>query len=161
MKKLVLLLPLLFILSCQSGVFKNDLSEILGVSNVEIKNSRGADEFGGFSEGYTIEIYELSEETTKAFIAQSNKILPSKEGWKKFDWSKTPVDTSYTEIFGILNYMGGKKVENLLSEIKVLLKKTEVYYSFYYKPDKDNPQDLQLFVLDTKSKKLHIVECNL
>lgn len=50
-----------------------------------------------------------------------------------------------------LNYSSGNtKLENQLNEIKKVLEKPKVYYSFYYKPDKDSPQDAQFFILDVQ-----------
>lgn len=162
-KKYIAAIGLVLLFSCQSGVFKDKLPEILGISNVEIKDNHGTDEFGGFGEGYTLEIYELSESTVNSFIDRTSKILPDKKEkatWKKYDWQKTPVDSSYNEILIMsLNYSGGnKKLETELSEIKKVLEKPEVYYSFYYSPNKDNPQDAQFFVLDVQTGKLYVIE---
>lgn len=148
-------------------VFKDDLSQILGVSDIEVKNSQGTDEFGGFGEGYTLEEYELSEKTVQAFINNASKTLPDKKeegkNWQKKDWSKVPVDSSYSEILTMcLNYSSGStKLETQLNEIKKMLEKIEVYYSFYYKPDEDNPQDAQLFILDVQSRKVYVIESNI
>ena len=164
MIKLLLIIPLFFLISCQSKVYKDDLPKILGVEDVKITNSQGIDEFAGFGEGYTLEIYELSESTINAFINDASKILPEKNGtaagWLKHDWRSTPMDSSYIEIFNIcLNYYSGnRKLEGLIVEIKKVLQKPDVYYSFYYKPDKDSPQDVLLFILDLQSRKLYIMD---
>ena len=165
MKKILLAICVSSLLGCQSSVFKKEVSELLNVNNAEIVNSKGTDEFGGFGEGYTIEVYELSDKTIKDFENKKTKELPVKKDdstWQKKDWSKTPIDSSFSEIFIMgLNYSSGnKKIETELKEIKQLVEKSEVYYSFYYKPDKENPQDVQLFILDVPSRKLYTIEMN-
>ncbi len=166
MKKIILSIYLFSILSCQSDLYKNDLSKILGISNIEITNNQGTDEFGGFGEGYSLEVYELSENTVNSFIKQSSKKLPDKiensVEWQKKDWSEIPADSSFNEIFIVcLNYSSGnKKLETQLNEIKTILN-NGAYYSFYFKPNKLNPQTVQLFIFDTKGKKLYIIDSSI
>lgn len=156
--------------SCKGLVFKNDLPKILGVNDVSITESQGIDEFGGFGEGYTFEIYTLSVGTLKAFIALHNKELPDKkeEGkeWQKYGWSKTPVDSVYfaNVLSVVFDYKGIAKIEERLDEIRKILKKTYVYYSFYYnanKEVKDYIEDVQFFILDIEMANMYIVECNM
>ena len=82
MNKLAKFLSLFFcilIISCQNNFFKKDLSKILGNEDVEIEKSHSTDEFGGFGEGYTLEIYELSYKTVQTFINANSKVLPDKK----------------------------------------------------------------------------------
>lgn len=166
MKKILLAMCVSSLFGCQSNVFKDEVSELLNISNAEILSSKGIDEFGGFGEGYTIEVYELSDKTITDFKNKTTKELPVKKSdttWLKKDWSNTPIDSSFNEIFIMgLNYSSGNnKIETELKEIKQLMVKSEVYYSFYYKPDKENPQDVQLFILDIPSKRLYTIESNI
>lgn len=166
-KQLLLLALISFMISCQGSSFKEDLHNILGVTDVEIIENKTTNEFGGFSEGHTIEVYGLSQSTMHNFLELSAKKLPEKlkkeQTWQKHDWSKTPVDSSYNEIFALcLNYSSGNiKLEEQLNEIKKVLNKSDVYYSFYFKPDKTNPEDVVLFILEPRNGKLYIVESNI
>ena len=155
----------LFVSSCNTSFFKDDLSQILGVEKVEIENSQMLDEWAGTQgDGFILEVYELSEKTVQTFIDQSSKNLPDKkdEGkdWQKYNWSKAPVDSSYNEVFIIcLNYSGNsEKLKVQLNEIKKVMENERVYYSFYYRPDKENPQNVQLFILDVQSRKLYTID---
>lgn len=163
LRQLFFLALLLSITSCQSKVFKDELGHILGVEEVEIEESQGTNEFGGFGEGHSLEVYVLSERTVQAFVNKASKTLPNKnddEAWQKYDWDTAPFDSTYNEIMIMsLNYSSGnRKLETQLNDIKQVLKKGDNYYSFYYKPDKENPQDVQLFVLDVHNKKLYITD---
>ncbi len=163
----LLILCIILSLGCNKPLFKEKLPEILGIPDVEILNNNTiTDVFGGFGEGYTLEVYELSKETVEAFVTESNKRLPDKKNWQKRDWSQTPIDTSYNEVWVMaLNYYSSdKKLENHLSEIKQLVESTRAYYSFYYNPNeevKEYIEDVQLFILDTESKQLYIIESNI
>lgn len=163
MRKLQLLLVTLTLFSCQSAI-EDHVSQVLGLDKVEVENNEGESEFGGFGEGYTLDIYQLSTTTLQDFENNASKILPEKddEDWNKFDWNKTPIDSSYNEIFimGLNYYSGNQKIETQLPQIKKALEKPNVYYSFYYKPDKDNPQRVELFILDIETKKLYTIQAN-
>jgi hypothetical protein len=155
----------LFLSSCNLSYFKNDLYQILGVEKKEIKNIQNFNEISGIQgEGYILEIYTLSEKVIQAFKNNPLKNLPDKqeEGkeWHKYNWSTFPIDSSYNEVFIMcLNYSGSsKKLTVKLNEIKRLIEKEGVYYSFYYSPNKVNPQDVQLFILDVQNRKLYAIE---
>lgn len=155
----------LFLSSCNTSFFKDDLSQILGVEKVEIENSQMLDEWAGTQgDGFILEVYELSEKTVQTFIDQSSKNLPDKneEGkdWQKYNWSKAPVDSSYNEVFIMcLDYASdSKKLKVQLNEIKKVMENEGVYYSFYYRPYKENPQNVQLFILDVQSRKLYTID---
>lgn len=152
------------VISCQDKIFEDQLPLILGIDNVDIKRSQNIDELGGFGEGYTFEIYKLSEKTIKSFIKRTPKSIRYNHDstWKKKDWSKSPIDTTYNEVVAMcLNYdSGNKKLINKLNEIKKTLTQANVYYALYYRPDRYNPKDAQLFVLDINNKDLYIIESN-
>jgi len=151
----------LLLLGCDIPFFKNDLPFILDVEKVEINNIQVFDEWGGWQgDGFTLEVYRLSEKTIQCFINKSSKNLPLKKGYQKYNWTKTPIDSSYEEIFIMcLNYHSyNEKIELQLNKIKELIKKKEIYYSFYYKPDKNNPQNVQFFILDTQKGTLYVID---
>jgi len=160
--KIVLCLFLIIlVISCQSNIFRNQIESILGINSTDIIQKSSIDEFGGFGEGYTLEIYELTESSVKIFQEKPLKKLPRKDNdnWKIKDWSNTPVNNSYKEIFTlVLNYDSSDKLTKQLRELSELLKQKEVYYSFYYKPDKLNPTRVQFFVLDTNTNKFYAID---
>ena len=51
-----------------------------------------------------------------------------------------------------------KKLKVKLNEIKRLIEKEGVYYSFYYRPDKEHPQNVELFILDVQNRKLYAID---
>lgn len=155
----------LLLSSCNTSFFKDDLSPILGLEKVEIENSQTLDEWAGTQgDGFILEVYELSEKTVQTFINQSSKNLPDKKeegkNWQKYNWGKVPVDSSYNEIFIMsLNYSSDNpKLKAQLNEIKKLIEKDGVYCSFYYRPDRENPQTAQLFILDVESRKFYAID---
>ncbi|MDB5232744.1 MAG: hypothetical protein JWN76_3549 [Chitinophagaceae bacterium] len=155
----------LFLSSCNTSFIKDDLSSILGVEKVEIENRQTLDEWAGKQgDGFILEVYELSEKTVQTFIKQSSKNLPDKKeegkNWQKYNWNKAPVDSSYNEVFIMcLNYSSdSEKLKVQLNEIKKVMENEGVYYSFYYRPDKENPQNVQLFILDVQSRKLYTID---
>ncbi|RZJ91412.1 MAG: hypothetical protein EOO20_05145 [Chryseobacterium sp.] len=155
----------LFLSSCNVFFFKDALSPILGVEKVEVENSQTLDEWAGVQgDGFILEVYELSEKTVQSFIKQSSKNLPDKKeknkNWRKYDWSKTPIDSSYNEVFIMsLNYSSNsEKLKVQLNEMRKLIEKEGVYYSFFYRPDKENPQAVQLFILDVQSRKFYAID---
>lgn len=155
----------LFLSSCDLLFFKSDLSQILGVEKKELKNIQNFNEISGIQgEGYILEIYTLSEKAIQAFKNNPIRNLPDKqeEGkeWHKYNWSTFPIDSSYNEVFNMcLNYSGSsKRLKVKLNEIKRLIEKEGVYYSFYYRPDKEHPQNVELFILDVHNRKLYAID---
>ena len=58
-------------------------------------------------------------------------------------------------------YNGNKKSELVLQQVKKSLKRADVHYAFYYKSDRSNPQSVQLFVLDIKSRELYAIDISI
>jgi hypothetical protein len=156
----------IFLCSCNTSFIKNDLPKILDVDKVEIKKSQILNEWAGIhGDGFILEIYKLSEKTIQNFEEKSLKKLPDKKEkdkiWQKYNWSTLPIDSSYNEIFIMcLNYFSNNaKIRNILTEIKELIEEEKrMYYSFYYRPNKENPQNVQLFILDIENKKLYVID---
>lgn len=146
--------------SCQNLVYKDKLPQILGIPQIDIESSKQIDEFGGFGEGKTIEIYTLSETTVNNFINQSNKILPNKNNWFKCDWTCNNTDTVYKPIIDLsLKYRGGTEIENYLAIISQLISNPNVFLSFYYnEKEVELSTQAQLMVLNVKTRKLYIID---
>lgn len=152
---------IVFFFGCQSSYFKNDLSQILGVEKVDVESFSSKDEFGGFGEGYTLEKYKLSKVTIDEFQGGRSKLLPVKDGgWQRYGWSKAPIDSSFKEVIymPLSYYDGNKKLEIVLQQVKKSLERADVYYAFYYKSDRSNPQSVQLFVVDIRSRELYAID---
>ncbi len=165
MKNLILLtFVIVFFGSCQNKYFEKDLPKLMNVENIEIVNVQTLDEWGGSQgDGFILEVYELSQHTVDSFIKRTYKKLPEKENresWFKYDWSKVPIDTSYIEIQTMtLNYSASnEKLNKILNEIKTVLNKKETYNAFYYKPNKENPNNVEMFVLDTETNKFYAID---
>jgi len=152
--------------SCDTLVFKDELPKLLGVNKVEIISNRAIEDIPStFGEGYGIEVYELSQNTVQSFLNRTSKVLPEKaeEKWQKYDWNKVPVDNSFSEVFDVaLNYYNrDKALETQLNIIKKILIQGNAYCAFYYKPDRDNPQNVQFFILNLQDRKLYIIDSNI
>ncbi|PWG77918.1 hypothetical protein [Pararcticibacter amylolyticus] len=159
--RIVLSALIVLISGCQSSYFKDDLPQILGVEQVDIERVSSKDDFGGFGEGYTIEKYKLKKVTIDEFYRVRSKLLPFKDGgWQRYGWSKTPIDSLFKEVIymPLEYYNGNKKLEPVLQHVKKALEQADVYYAFYYKPDRLNPQSVQLFVVDIQSRELYAID---
>ena len=148
-----------------SSTNKDDVSYILDVKSTDIELSKETSDFGGFGEGYSLEVYVLSRKAIQSFVNKSNRILPKKKDpkkWHKYDWNTYPVDSSYNEVFTMgLNYSNGDlKLERYLLGIKKTLSTPNIYCAFYYKPDERNPQDIELYILDIKTGKLYLIKAS-
>lgn len=163
--KIVIYISLLVLIGCHKPIFKERIPIIFGIDNFELKVIANFDEFGGFGEGYTFEIYEVSEGGIQAFINLKVKEISQYKddsSWKKVDWELAPADKLNEEVLIMcLNYANGNsKLKMFLTDAKKALQKEETYYSFYYKPNLENPQDVQLFIIDVRQKKLYVIESN-
>lgn len=161
---LILVITITFF-NCKNEVFVKDVDKIININDVEVLNTDTFDEFGGFGEGFTMETIQLSEKSVDLFLKEKNKDiqLMSTPSWTKFNWSTGNYDKSYKEVFSLIfNYSNGaSKLDNKLKELKEILINEGTYYAFYYKPNKENPTDVQLFILDSKTRKLYALENNI
>ena len=164
-REIIIYLFLGLLLSCQSNYFEKDLSNILNLETVEIEKVEVFDEWAGqHGEGYILEIYVLSQSTVQSFLSRTEKEIGEKKHgdkvWQKYGWKPSPIDTSFSEVQIIcLNYMtNNDKLKNKISELGNVMKEKGVFYSFYYSPDKENPRSVQLFILDTKSRRLFAID---
>lgn len=146
--------------SCENLMFKGKLPSILGIEQVKVENAKSVDDFGGFGEGKTIEIYTLSELTVKSFVLTSNKILRDKDNYLKKDWTKNVHDAEMECLISYsLNYRGGNTIEVQLKNIKEILSQPNIYVAFYHNErDTCLSNMIQMFVLDITNKMLYIVD---
>lgn len=146
--------------SCQHLLYKDKLDQILGINQINIEASKQIDEIGGFGEGKTIEIYTLSEATINNFINQSDKILPNKNNWFKYDWTQGNINSFCKPIIDLsLNYKGETEIEDQLAEIKKSIPNANMYISFYYnEKDIELSTQAQLMILDLETKNLYIID---
>ena len=156
MKKSFIFLPLLIVFS-----FKSDLSNILGIKNVEILSYTKIFEQPLNNEFYFFEKYKLSKESVQQFIAKSNKKLPSKivnsKVWYSNNWSKVKNEKENLWIYACLNYKtNNKKLKQELIEFKLKLKAKHTYCAFYCN-DFASPNKVIIFLLDLNSQFLYIV----
>jgi len=157
------LLPF-YLSSCQDFVFEKELNKLLGVTNAVVKQRTIFEEVGGVhGEGYAIEVYKLSEGTIENFNKNTDKTLRIKDNstaWKKYGFKQTPIDTSFNEVTSmIIDYSAGEgKLKEGIDTIKKAMKTKGNYYSFYYKPDKDNPYHVLFFLLDMNKNTLYVVD---
>ena len=127
-KQIPLTLLLFSLNSCQNFVFEKDLNKLLGVTNVVVEQREIVEEVGGIhGEGYTIEVYKLSEKTIEHFNKKTDKILPTHEdsnAWKKIGWLPTPIETSYSEVTSIItDYVASEeKLKARIDTIKKAIK---------------------------------------
>ncbi len=160
MKTTVGIILLSFILVCCSNPYSKELHNLLNVKNVNIRNVTIIEDCMFCSEGITICMYRIDETAIEEFIC-NDKIMPCNEdtSWKVFGWYQTPIDTTYKYVFQHLNYKSTKKIEKVLEDIKNVLQKDNVYYSFYIRKFGVNydPLEAQIFVLDLQDKMLYIV----
>jgi len=150
-----------------TSYFKEDLPIILDLdmSKVEIVNSQELMTWSGFQgEGLILDIYFLSEKTTDNFLLKTNKQLsPKKErsDWQQFGWEQTPMDSSimnYLTEYCLTYCMDEPEINAYIDEIKKTLNRCNIYFSFYYRPNKENPCNIQFFVFDTENKILYAMD---
>lgn len=156
MKQFKSFLYLLLFYSCTNQVFKSEIPAWLNIEDVEISNSKTFDEYGGFGEGITIEIYTLSLKTIQVFEKNKNIILPEKIGWSKFNWMKTNSNSMLQKIDFIFNYHGENNyINNNIQQIKTLSLDRNSYVALYYNGNDIKKAHKFLVLL------LNTVECNL
>ena len=158
-------LGLLLCISCQKNVFQADILGILNTKETEVKVLDTYEQFGGFGEGFAWEEYSVSPEVVADFLYPTAKILPSKNTtnsnrWQKVNWMQGPPSESLEELFLLcLSYEGGnEKIAKKIKELRELVTKQWVYYSFYYVPSLERPEVVQMFILDARTKKIYAIE---
>lgn len=148
--------------SCNEKVFKEDIGYIIGVENIEIRNSVSLTDVSGFGKGISLEIYELDNSSILKFQNKSPKSLPDKKGknkWKKSNWRETPIDSFTQKIAICLNYLGGnEKLEFEFNKIKKILNYSKNYTACYYKLFIEIPNKLEFYILDTANSKLYCID---
>lgn len=158
---------LLLLSGCRDKNINKKIDQVLGIQYGIYELDNDFSEFAGFGEGYTLEIYKLSEGTIKSFIYNSNKKLPliiiDSEKYLEFGWFQAPFDTSFNEIrdLSLGYYSGNKKLESHLAQIEHSLTDENNFYSFYCLPNTINPRKVEFYVLDVEKRKLFVINSQL
>lgn len=158
LNKLFLPIILLVFVSCNGYYFKDKLSNILGVNNVEIENKFSINEYGGVhGDGIIFETYKLSKKTIIDFqnkIADTNKI---KQIGQFARWKLTPIDSIYNEPLSmIIDYKSSNSnLDRKMQELNKAIRKKNVYYCLIYDEAKE---DVHLFLLDINDNTLYAID---
>jgi hypothetical protein len=165
-RSFLITIPAFLLISCQN--YEKDAHEILGIPHAEVLDVESADVPSSPGEGCTLVVYCLSAQTVNDFVLHSTKRLPVKREngvtWGKIDWIKGPLhDSTYKSLLDFcLNVESGNDfVDNTLPKIQKWLQKPNTYYAFYYKPDRDNTEDADLFFLDVQEGKLYTFDISI
>jgi hypothetical protein len=159
------IIPLVCV-ACEQPIFKSKICALINVKNCVAHSVESINQFGGFGEGFILEIYEISEESAIEFINDPSKKLPDPEGdatWEKVNWLNSALDSSHIGLISMtLHYSNGNaELKKKLSKIEELIGANNVFHAFYCKPDLDNPQDTQLFVLDCNTRRMYVIESSI
>jgi hypothetical protein len=162
----ILFLPV-FLFGCNTPVFKESLPQILGVSKVDINSHKRIDVSGGLRKSYLLEIYDLSPTTVQVFL-EGEKRLPAKEiygPWTKSGWFNSPLkeNSLYGKIASVvlISDWGSSMLKEELTRINDAISRGTIYYGFYCKPDTVQPEHVQMYILDTLSNNLYIMDSNM
>lgn len=175
LKKIVsiffIVLLCIFLDSCSNRVFEHQIAYLLGVKNTKVEIIFTSESFGGFGEGYTLEVYKISEKTGESFIKKSSKVLPDKnlkgQNWHKSNWQKNPIKKSELKKLEIIfDYRSNSQLTEKIDKIKNLIDKKDkhIFYAYYYKPDSENKdyiEDAELFIIDLSDKKFYALASNI
>lgn len=164
MKKLILIFVVFFVLGCSKYKYESEIGIILNLTSVKIEDKTLYDEFGGMGEGYSIEEYVLASSNINSFLSNSNKKLPKKDEYLIKDWAKLTYDSLQNEVFTIaLGYSSGnEKIRDKLKSIKEEMQSSsDLYYSYYCKPEIEQPQSIELFIINTTTKKLYVFDVSI
>ena len=159
----ILVLFTLILISCNNdSVYKNKYSKLLGIdSSAKVEIVEINDEFGGFGEGFSIEVYNLDKASVDKFLSKDNKDLPDNHnGWNKYGWDTVALDTSYDFVLAITFNRGTKNstLSNKLETIKQKLSTEGCYYAFYYYPGLENVRKVKFFILDSLNTRFYAIE---
>lgn len=159
---------LLFLMfSCSDYIYNNqELKSILGVEVVIEKRIFSKMEWSGFQgEGYTINVYQLSDPIIQNFL-DSNRykvhpVLIDDLETKTEKWRKTPMTKKFEEVkFMVTRYF--TKDEKVLEFQKVIedkLNSEGTYFAFYYKGNSlDEANQVYFFLIDPISNRFYVVE---
>lgn len=178
-KRLVVVLCILF-LGCGiyymffyvNTVYRNYLSQILGVKNVIVESSQVLGQ-PLFRDSYYIEIYHFPHDVSEAFLKNPLgnvhfDILDKKIEWKKIGWIKTPCTNQCVEFWNRAVRYGyeDKEIDMILFEIQDILKSNNGYYAIYYESEDLNVNEITefdifhilFFILDVRHNILYIID---
>ncbi|WP_233266114.1 hypothetical protein [Myroides fluvii] len=153
-------------ISCQRKAFQSDILHMLNIEAKEIKLLDSYHQFGGFGEGFIVEEYSVSPKVVTDFLYPTAKIIPRKNethSWQKIDWKQGPPSEYLEELFLLcLSYEDGNEIRTeKLKELRQLVESPWVYYAFYYYPSLEMPELAQMFILDSRTKKIYAIEISI
>lgn len=162
----IYVLGILLAMSCQRKAFQSDILHMLHIEAKEIKLLDIYHQFGGLGEGFILEEYSVSPEVVTDFLYPTTKILPRKNethSWQKIDWKQGPPNEYLEELFLLcLSYEDGNEIiTEKLKELRQLVEFPWVYYAFYYYPSLEIPELAQMFILDSRTKKIYAIEISI
>lgn len=164
MKQILSILLSMILLSCngQDGKIFDDinLKNVTSLDDLEYMIDYEFNELEKLNEGVYIAIIEPTEEyynKVKTNI-ESNKISfdVDSTAYSFVEWKSTPLKDKNT--LGLFNYDSDLSKEDyrVLEEIKSNALDSDNFFCYIY--ETDNPDNLSLYILDTKSKKIKIYQ---
>lgn len=145
---------------CMSSAYEHQLETIIGISEPEYAITAIAEDVSGFGEGFVIEKFHLTENTSSKFENHITAISP-KAGWKSQGWISTKLiskaDSKAIEM--VIKYSTrNRELNELVEEIKQSIERERSYFACYCKPDCENPIKSVVFVYDFSTCNLWVVE---
>jgi len=149
---------------CQSN--RGEL-ELFGFEEDSYELEYSKSVFAGFGEGYSFEIYILSDSLVQSIIASPQNNLPAKSNSQdlfiSYGWNTWPIGSQYDEVLDIsLNYYTRNEgLKKAINSAKAMIANDSPLVAFYAYPNLPNPKIVQLFVLDTISRRMYFVDSRL
>ncbi len=149
-----------FFISCNNSAYENKLDIILGVNEPGYTKRTIAEDVLGFGEGFVIEKFHLTENTSRKFENHLAEIS-QKAGWESQGWIPAHLisrdDNKAIEM--VLEYSTrDRKLNKLIQEIRKSIEREKSFFACYCKPDCENPIKSVVFVYDHSNHNLWIAE---
>jgi len=114
---------------------------------------------GNGGEGYSIELYKLSDSIPIDFDRKRLPSLPLRGDYTRMikNWERAPFDSlKYPHIYDIFSISTGNgSLDSLIVHLHTLLNGRQVYYAFYSGPDFKKPTDLEMYIWDPQERILY------
>lgn len=156
--KFLLLLGLCVLFGCSSpqSMSSKFYEEYLGVNILPDKKVFFYKEESAQDEGFSYEIVKYKIDG-KLVLKKNYPIKDEyKQKWNVSEWKETPVinDTDFDIIFRYS--LENKEIKAKINNVKNILYNKGNYYCYYYKKSSDYVEAISLYVIDDKTKTLHI-----
>jgi len=167
-KILVCLLPLILAIYSCSNKVRNDYFEFLfGLADVDVKLVCSNNDLFETGKGYRWEVYQLSDETFKAFTSKFGNSdtleFPKKNLYSKnygiLTWRRSPVRVSDSSILNAkLNTYKARGASCFAQNMffNTLRSKDNYYSAYYYHYTNSEVESFSWFVIDSRTKELYI-----